>query len=133
MSNYPFQINLDSTLDLTNLMIMDDFTLTHSINTGDTVIYGITSHNTDIKKGDYILIKNDVWSEIFQITAINLSTDSYTVSRPFTHYEFLESDSSVKVYWNRRVFFQPILLNNGQNLVNYPILFNVEVKYLNIG
>lgn len=133
MSNYPFQIELDSTLDLTNLMMISDFTLTHSIDTGDNVIYGETSINTDIKKGDFLLIKNDVWSEIFQITDMNLGVGSQNVSRPFRKYEFLSSDPSIKVYLNRKILFQPILLNSGDNLVNYPMLFNMEVKYLNIG
>lgn len=133
MSNYPFQMELDTTLDLTNLMLLSDFTLTHSIDTGDNVIYGQTAHNTEIKKGDFLLVKNDVWSEIFQITDMNLGAGSWNVTRPFKKYEFLSSDPSIKVYRNRNIFFQPILLNYGDNLVNYPILFNVEVKYLNVG
>lgn len=133
MSNYPFQINLDSTLDLTNLMVVGDFTMTASLDTGDGVLYANTVRSTDIKKGDYILLKNDVWSEIMMVTDINLSAGSYTVSRPFKKYEFLSSDQSVKAYINRKILFQPILLNVGDNLVNYPVLFNVEVKYLNIG
>lgn len=132
ISNLPFELNIDSSLDLSIEMIISDFTLTANIDTGDNAIYGITSKVTDIKRGDYILIKNDVYSEIFKITSVNISGNSYSVTRPFQHYEFLASDDSIKAYWCKRIFFQPILLNYGEHLINYPVLFNLAVKYLNI-
>lgn len=132
ISNLPFQVNIDATTDLSTEMILSDFTLTHSISTGDNIIYGITGSITDIKHGDYILIKNAVYSEIFKVTGVNVSENSFIVSRPYTKYEFLTADDTVKVFWNKRIFFQPIMLNFGENLVNYPVLFNLEVKYLNI-
>lgn len=132
ISNYPFKLDIDSTFDLTQQMYVSDFTLTYNLNSSDTVLWGVTSKVTDIKKGDWMLLKNDVWSEIFQVLDVNVSQNSYSISRPFKHYEFLSSDDSVKLYWNKRIFMQPILLNFGENLINYPVLFNLEVKYLNI-
>lgn len=106
--------------------------MTQNINTGSNAIYGITSRITDVRKGDYILIKNDVYSEIFRVTSINIGNNSYSVDRPYTKYEFLSSDDSIKAYLNKPIFFQPIILNFGENSVNYPILFMFEIKYLNI-
>lgn len=98
ISNLPFVIDIDSTIDLTGTMYVNDFTLSQNINTGDSVIYGYTSMITDIKVGDYILIKNDVYYEIFKILGVNISENSYSVERPYQKKEFLTSDDSVKLY-----------------------------------
>ena len=132
ISNDPFRIDIDATWDLTQQMYVSDFTMTHNLNTSDNVLFGVTSKVTDIKKGDWLLIKNAVYSEIVQVLDINVAQNSYSISRPFKKYEFLMSDDTIKLYWNKRVYLQPILLNFGQNRVNYPVLFNLEVKYLNI-
>jgi hypothetical protein len=132
ISNTPFNIDLDTTQDFLIDMLMSDFTLTSNIDTGSNSIHFITSNVTDIKKGDYILIKNDVYNEIFKITDINISQNTYSVSREYKKYEFLSSDDTIKAYWCKRIMFQPILLTFGEHLVNYPVLFNLHVKYLNI-
>lgn len=98
ISNMSFQLNIDSTLDLTMEMILNDFTLITNFNSGDNALWGKTSKVTDIKPGDYLLIKNAVYSEVIQITNVNLSQNSYGVNRPFTHYDFLQSDSTIQVY-----------------------------------
>jgi hypothetical protein len=112
-------------------MLISDFTLTQNINIGDSVIYGLSTKLVNIQKGDYILFLNSVWSEIMQVTSINLSSNSLMVNRPFQQYAFLISDPTVTMFWNDPVYFQPILLNFGENIVNYPVLFQIAVKYLN--
>jgi hypothetical protein len=98
ISNLPFTMEIDTTIDLTGKMYVDDFTLTQNINTGDSVIYGYTSMVTDIVSGDYLLIKNDVYYEIVKVVTVNIAQNSYTVERPYQKREFLTSDDSVKLY-----------------------------------
>jgi len=98
ISNLPFELDIDSTLDLAGDMLISDFTLTQNVNTGSSVIYALTSLVTDIKNGDYMLLKNDVYSEIFKVVGVNISQNSYTVERPYQKKEFLVADSSIQAY-----------------------------------
>lgn len=132
ISSSPFYINIDSTVDLSTVMLIGDFALTNNINTGDSVIYFTTAQFNDIKKGDQIMVKNNVYSEMMRVSSTNPTNHSVAVSRPFTKYEFLSSDSDVKCYFSRILHFQPIVLNDGEHSINYPIQFTMEINYLNL-
>lgn len=69
-----------------------------------------------------------------QVDVINSANKLLGVNRMFSHKNFLQNDSSVKMFINFPIYFQIFVFNNilNQNIVNAPIIMYFDLKYLSL-